>query len=302
MSLDRSELRALLYIKRAAEPPAPAVHDFVATVGVVEAAAAIRAGTAPAAVAAEVDRPDADIGPDLEALDRGQVRLLTPEDAEWPNERFAALGAAGLAPPLGLWVRGTASLAALTASSVTVTGSRAATGYGTHVAAEFGFDFAAAGVTVVGGGGYGIEGAAHRGALIAERPTVVVLPCGVDRSYPAGHAVLLDNVAEQSGLLVGEYPIGAVPTRHRFVARNRLMAALGGATVVVEAGRRSGAANVARLSASLGRRVYGVPGPITSALSVGVHELLRDGPARLATAVADIDLDRLSVDGDGEVP
>ncbi|MFI9811418.1 DNA-processing protein DprA [Saccharothrix variisporea] len=302
MSLDRSELHALLYIKRVAEPPAPAAHDFVATVGVVEVAAAIRAGTAPAAVAAEVNRPDADIGPDLEALDRGQVRLLTPEDAEWPRERLACLEAGGLTPPLALWVRGTASLAELTASSVTVTGSRAATGYGNHVAAEFGFDFAEAGVTVVGGGGYGIEGAAHRGALIAERPTVVVLPCGVDRPYPAGHAVLLDNVAERGGLLVGEYPVGAAPARHRFAARVRLLAALGGATVVVEAGRRSGAAAIARTSASLGRRVYGVPGPITSTLSVGVHELLRDGPARLATAVADVELDGLSVAADGAVP
>ncbi|XVV02682.1 DNA-processing protein DprA [Actinosynnema sp. CA-248983] len=290
MSLDRSELHALLYVKRAAEPPAPAVHDFVATVGVVEAAAAIRAGTAPAAVMTEATRPDADIAPDLEALDAGEVRLLTPEDPEWPREPFASLEAAGLVAPLGLWVHGTADLAALTFSAVTVTGARAATGYGIHVASEFAFGFAEAGVTVVGGGSYGIEGAAHRGAVTADRPTVVVMACGVDRAYPAGHVGLLEKVVKQGGLLVSEYPVGAAPARYRFVARNRLMAALGAATVIVEASPRSGALNIARAAASLGRRVYGVPGPITSALSAGVHELLRDGHARLATAEADVEL------------
>lgn len=299
MSLDRSELHALLYVKRAAEPPAPAVHDFVATVGVVEAAASIRAGTAPVAVVAEATRPAADIGPDLEALDRGGVGLLTPEDTEWPRERFAALEAAGSVAPLGLFVRGDASLAALTCSAVTIAGSRAATGYGCHVAGEFGFGFAEAGVTVVGGGSYGIKGTAHRGALTADKPTVVVLPCGVDRAYPAGHAALLENVVRHGGLLVSEYPVGAAPVRYRFAARTRLLAALGGATVVVEAGRRSGALHLVRTATSLGRRVYGVPGPITSAASAGVHELLRDGHARLATTHTDVELDSLPPDREG---
>lgn len=299
MSLDTSELQALLYVKRAAEPPAPAVHDFVATVGVVEAAASIRAGTAPAAVVAEVNRPDADIGPDLEVLDRGEVRLLTPEHIQWPRERFAALEASGLVAPLGLWVRGDASLAALTCSAVTFAGSRSATGYGIHVAGKFAFGFAEAGVTVVGGGSYGIEGAAHRGALVADEPTVVVLACGVDQAYPAGHTALLENVLKHGGLLISEYPVGAAPARWRFVARNRLLAALGGATVVVEAGRRSGARHIARTATSLGRRVYGVPGPITSSASVGVHELLRYGHARLITTHADVVLDSVSTDREG---
>ncbi|MEU7524679.1 DNA-processing protein DprA [Saccharothrix sp. NPDC042600] len=299
MSLNLSELYALLYVKRAAEPLAPAVHDFVATVGVVEAAASIRAGTAPAAVVAEVNRPDADIGPDLEALDRGGVRLLTPEDTEWPRERFAALEEAGSVPPLALFVRGDASLAAVTCSAVTIAGSRAATGYGCHVAGGFGFAFAGAGVTVVGGGSYGIEGTAHRGALTANKPTVVVLACGVNQAYPAGHAALLENVVRHGGLLVSEYPVGAAPVRYRFAARTRLLAALGGATVVVEAGWRSGALHLARTATSLGRRVYGVPGPITSAASAGVHELLRDGHARLATTHADVELDSLPPDREG---
>ncbi|MEU7529315.1 DNA-processing protein DprA [Saccharothrix sp. NPDC042600] len=293
MPLYASELKALLYVQRATEPPAQAVHDFVATVGVVEAAAAIRAGNAPAAVTAEVTRPDVDIRPDLDALDRGEIRLLTPEDTGWPGGRFTALNAAGLTVPLALFVHGDASLATLTCSAVTITGTRAATGYGIHVAGELAFGFAEAGVTVVGGGSYGIEGAAHRGALTAGEPTVVVLACGVDRAYPTGHAALLEKVVKHGGLLVSEYPIGAAPVRHRFVARNRLLAALGGATVVVEAGRRSGALHLARTAASLGRRVYGVPGPITSALSAGVHELLRDEHARLATAHADVELDSL---------
>lgn len=295
MSLDTTSLHALLYLMRAAEPPAPAMHDFVATVGVVEAAASIRAGTAPAAVAAEIHHPATDIRPDLNAVDQEQIRLLTPEDTEWPRERFAALEAAGLTVPLGLFVRGDASLAALTRAAVTITGTRAATGYGNHIAAEFAFAFAETGVTVVGGGSYGIEGAAHRGALTADEPTVVVLACSVDRAYPAGHAALLENVVKHGGLLVSEYPVGVVPAGFRFAARNRLLAALSGATVIVEAGRRSGALNITRTATSVGRRVYGVPGPITSALSAGVHELLRDGHARLATTHADVELDSLPV-------
>lgn len=291
MTLSVSELRALLYLMRVAEPPAPALHDFVATVGVVAAAGAIRAGTAPAAVAAEAVHPDADIGWDLETLDEGRFRLIVPGDDEWPRARFDALLAAGTVPPLALWARGSASLAAATTSAVTITGSRAATGYGTHVAAEFAFQFAEAGVTVLAGGSYGIEGAAHRGALAADGPTVVVMPCGVDRLYPSGHAALLERVAELGGLLVGEYPIGSAPARMRFHARCRLLAALSGATVVVEAGVRSGSLAAASAAASLGRRVYGVPGPITSSASGGVHDLLRDGRARLATAAADVELD-----------
>jgi DNA processing protein len=139
----------------------------------------------------------------------------------------------------------------------------------------------------VSGAAYGIDGAAHRGALAADGPTVAILGCGVDRPYPAGHASLLDRIAER-GLVVSEYPPGTPPARHRFLVRNRLIAALAAGVVVVEAGRRSGTRNTAATAAGLGRLVMAVPGPVGSAMSVGCHELLRTGEASLVTAAAEV--------------
>jgi DNA processing protein len=131
-------------------------------------------------------------------------------------------------------------------------------------------------VAVVSGGAYGIDGSAHRAALAADGFTVAVLAGGIDVAYPSGHAALLHRIGEQ-GLIVTEYPPGLRPQRHRFLTRNRLVAALAGATVVVEAGVRSGAANTAAWARALGRTVCAVPGPVTSSASVGCHMLLRAG-------------------------
>jgi DNA processing protein len=128
---------------------------------------------------------------------------------------------------------------------------------------------------VVSGGAFGIDAAAHRGAMAAEAPTVAVLACGVDRPYPAAHGALFHRIAE-TGLLVSEWPPGCAPLRHRFLVRNRLIAALTRGTVVVEAAARSGAQATARRAQQLGRQVLVVPGPVTSAMSVGCHELLRE--------------------------
>ncbi len=144
-----------------------------------------------------------------------------------------------------------------------------------------------AGVTVVSGAAYGIDGAAHRGALNADGPTIAVLGCGVDQPYPAGHGRLLDRIAE-SGLVVGEYPPGTHPARHRFLVRNRLIAALAAGVVVVEAGRRSGTRNTAATAAALGRLVMAVPGPVNSAMSVGCHDLLRTTETHLVTTAAEV--------------
>ena len=153
--------------------------------------------------------------------------------------------------------------------SVAIVGSRASTAYGEHVAGELGHQLAERGWTVVSGGAFGIDAAAHRGALAAEAPTVAVLACGVDRPYPAAHGALLHRIAE-TGLLVSEWPPGAAPHRHRFLVRNRLIAALTRGTVVVEAAARSGAQATARRARKLGRQVLVVPGPVTSAMSVGL--------------------------------
>lgn len=163
-----------------------------------------------------------------------------------------------------------------------VVGSRAATSYGTQQATELSRDLAAMGHTVISGLAYGVDQAAHRGALLAGGPTIAVMPGGADRPYPAAHAPLLEAIAER-GLVVSEAPPGAAPTRTRFLARNRITAGLAEGTVVVEGAVRSGALNTAHWTATLHRPVMGVPGPVTSAASAGVNQLIRRGSA---TAVA----------------
>lgn len=278
-----SILRARLYLLHAAEPPAPALHDYVVAHGPVEAAERIQGGAAPPAVLGEITRPDPRLDHALAAIESGTARLVTPEDGDWPHGLLQRLASrqldAPLAPPIALWVRGAAPLAEITCTAITVVGSRAATGYGETVAVDLGHDLAHRGATVVTGGDYGIAGATHRGSLAAASPGVAVLACGVDIAHPQGHARLFADIVEHGGLLVSEYPIGAAPTRTRLLARGRLLAAFGSATVVVEAGRRSGALSIARLAGALGRHIYAVPGPVTSAQSIGVLDLLRTGQA-----------------------
>lgn len=168
-------------------------------------------------------------------------------------------------------------------------GARAATAYGEHVAADLGYGMARHDVTVVSGGAFGIDAAAHRGALAAGGRTVLVSAGGLDRAYPLAHAGLFEQVASE-GLLISESPPGAAPHRHRFLSRNRIIAALSTGTVVIEAARRSGALNTAAHCVALGRPLMAVPGPVTSALSAGCHDLLgRDrDPALLVTGVDDV--------------
>jgi DNA processing protein len=213
------------------------------------------------------------------------IRFVTPEDAEWP-EQLDDLGGAGVlhergGAPVGLWVRGPLRLDQLD-KSVAVVGSRSATTYGTAVAGELAAVAARAGVTTVSGAAYGIDQAAHRGAIAMDGPTVAVLACGVDRIYPSGHADLIRHIAA-TGAVVSEAPLGCSPQRVRFLARNRLIAGLTRGTVVVEAAARSGALNTANWAERLSRRLMGVPGPVTSAASGGVHQLIRKGAATLVT-------------------
>lgn len=225
-----------------------------------------------------------------EAARRG-IRFVCPGDAEWPaglaglEVAEPVLGRGGT--PLGLWVKGPLRLDEACARAVAVVGSRSATTYGAGVASEIAGHVAEQGVCVVSGAAYGIDVAAHRGALAARGPTVAVLACGVDRAYPSGHRQLLGYVAE-TGAVVSEVPPGCAPTKLRFLARNRLIAALGRGTVVVEAAVRSGALNTANWTTRLNRVLMGVPGPVTSAPSEGVHELIRGRGATLVTRGADV--------------
>ncbi|WNV74459.1 DNA-processing protein DprA [Geodermatophilus sp. DSM 44513] len=285
--------RARAWLSRAAEPGSVVFWRFVEDAGPVEAVRRLRAGRAPDAVQALVGAragQDASLT-DLLRAQRCGARLVVPEDDEWPGGPLhgLALATAGepeepqhhpartvsLVPPVALWVRGPARLDELAERSVAVVGARASTAYGEHVAAELGHQLGERGWTVVSGGAFGIDAAAHRGALAADGPTVAVLACGVDRAYPAAHGALFHRIAE-SGLLVSEWPPGAAPHRHRFLVRNRLIAGLTRGTVVVEAAARSGAQATARRAQRLGRQLMVVPGPVTSAMSVGCHELLRD--------------------------
>jgi DNA processing protein len=294
--------RARAWLSRVAEPGTIDFWRYVEHLGPVDAVRTIRAGSAPARIGAIVGvRAEQDESlADLARAERCGARLVIPEDDEWPALPLHALTVAtsrepadhrdqpdrtlAPVPPVALWVRGPARLDELVERSVAVVGSRASTAYGEHVAGELGYQLGERGWTVVSGGAFGIDAAAHRGALAAEAPTVAVLACGVDRPYPAAHGALFSRIAE-TGLLLSEWPPGCAPLRHRFLVRNRLIAALTRGTVVVEAAARSGAQATAKRAHLLGRQVMVVPGPVTSAMSVGCHELLRDEEAG-ATLVA----------------
>lgn len=216
--------------------------------------------------------------------DSEHFRFLIPSDGQWPTSLRDLADRA----PYGLWVIGnTDLLRGDVADRVTVTGSRAATGYGTFVAEEIASDLARDGRTVVAGGAYGIEGAAHRAALSGRGNTIAVMASGVDRPYPAGHNQLFEHIA-QNGLIISEVPPGMTPTRQRFIDRSRIIAAVSGATVIVEAGARSGTMRTAQEAKALGRVVGTVPGPVTSAASYGTNSLAQEGIARVVTSAEDV--------------
>lgn len=185
-------------------------------------------------------------------------------------------------PPARLYLRG-GPAEILARPSVAIVGARSCSLYGAQVARELARELAGAGVVVVSGLARGVDGEAHRGALAAGGLTVAVLGCGIDRDYPRAHADLARRVSE-NGLVVSEYPPGIEPSPWRFPARNRIVAGLAGATVVVEARRRSGALITADFALELGRDVFAVPGEITSGLSEGTNDLIRQGAIPLLAA------------------
>jgi DNA processing protein len=234
----------------------------------------------------------------LARADRLGARIVTPEHDEWPQQlrdlvRISREGTASGSvdrdtdPPLCLWVRGEAPLNEALDRAVAVVGARACTEYGGVVTSDLAYGLAERCWTVVSGGAFGIDAAAHRATLAAGGVTVAVLACGLDRPYPVGHTSLFDRIAEE-GLLISEWPPGAAPHRHRFLIRNRVIAALTRGTVVVEAGSRSGARQTLGRARLLGRAAMAVPGPVTSAMSVGCHAELRQLHGRLVTNAAEV--------------
>ncbi|KUI32217.1 DNA processing protein DprA [Mycobacterium sp. IS-1742] len=284
--------RAWAYLSRVAEPPCPELAALAVAQGPVAAAEKVRRGDVEDTLERRTEaRREQDCAQaDLDVLARMGGRLVTPFDDEWPLLSFVAFGTLDRPQghsPLVLWAVGPVGVAETAGRAAAIVGTRAATAYGEHVAGDLAAGLAMREVAVVSGGAFGIDGAAHRATLAADGVTVAVVAGGVDVPYPAGHAALLSRI-RRDGLLLSEYPPGARPTRSRFLTRNRLVAALSGATVVVEAGARSGAANTAAWARALGRHVCAVPGPVTSSASVGCHRLLRDGETTLVTGPEEV--------------
>lgn len=291
--MDDQTLRAWAYLSRVAEPPNASLAGLVDELGPCDAAAAVRKRLVPDRFhallsATEARAADDRAADDLDAADRVGARLITPGDPQWPAWRLLPLGSLDdPARPVALWVRGERSLDALSDKAISIVGSRAASGYGEHVTGRLAADMASGGWTVMSGGAFGVDGAAHRAALAVGGATVAVLACGIDRFYPAGHDVLLSEIA-RTGAVVSEYPPGVTPAKHRFLTRNRLVAALGRAVIVTEAGARSGAANTAAWARRIGMPVGAFPGPVNSAMSVGCHRMIRSGDAQLVTDAATV--------------
>ena len=302
----RAAVAALLRIGEPGDGLLTGLVDEIGPIAVLELIRAVAAGTSSAAEAADslssivtavagsgqlgeafdrwaVRGADAQGHRDLEAVHRLGGRLVIPSDDEWPT----ALRDLGTAAPLGLWIRGTAALNAALQRAVAIVGARAASNYGTKCASDLAWDLAARGLTIVSGGAFGIDAAAHRSAIAREGTTIAFMAGGVDRFYPAANTELFHQVLE-CGAIVSETAPGMTPMRHRFLLRNRLIAASSQVTVIVEAGWRSGALNTARHALELSREVAAFPGSVYSASSTGTHRLIRHHEAQLVTSCEDV--------------
>ena len=262
---------------RVAEPGDPVAARLIRTHGPVAALVLAASGVDEAAQRFLPRLEVLDVERDLEVGAKFAARVVCPGDPEWPHG-LDDLGA----PPYCLWVRGPADLAAACHRSAAVVGARSATTYGEMVATEMAAGLGERRFTIVSGAAFGIDAAAHRGALATGATTIAVLAGGVERPYPSSHAALIAGIVEV-GAVVSEVAPGSAPTKTRFLQRNRMIATMSRGTVVVEAGLRSGSLNTARTAADHGRVVVAVPGPVTSMMSAGCHEAIRSGMAQLVT-------------------
>ncbi|MBU6244914.1 MAG: DNA-processing protein DprA [Actinomycetales bacterium] len=279
------ERLALIWMAHAAEPADRRVGALVREHGAVEAVARIQAGRSGLADEPGLRARLAHVDP-RRALEQAAglgARIVHRDGKEWPTQ----LDQLGDAAPFALWVLGAADLRLTMLRSIAVVGARASTSYGEAVARDWASAFASQSWTVVSGGALGIDGAVHRGALASGGMTICVLAGGVDVAYPRAHEQLLHRIADD-GLLVSESPLGECVRRRRFLTRNRLIAALTRATVVIEAALRSGTTSTANAAVALNRPVLAVPGPVTSPMSAGCHALIRESGALLASAPSDV--------------
>jgi DNA processing protein len=294
ISQTKDEETARIALALFAEPGDPVTGRFIQRIGAVETVRLLASDDAVPVLSKEAAalwrkhfRPDQQpnaLRDVLRATENLGLTIVVPGAHGFP----ASLNDLGESVPYLLWAKGAVSLlAGEMASRFSITGSRAATSYGEHVAGEIASDLTSQEKVLVSGGAYGIDASVHRATLAAGGRTVAVMASGLDRLYPAGNRDLLERIGDL-GLLVSEQPPGAVPTRGRFIARARLVAALSGSTTIVEAAWRSGALAVAHQANELGRVVGAVPGPVTSAASAGTHRLLQEGAASLVTDATDL--------------
>ena len=218
---------------------------------------------------------------EYQLLSRDGGTLVVPGDAAWP----VMVDNLGMVAPLALWVRGNprALQALAPEGAVALVGARCATHYGTDMAQEIAYELGERGIWVISGGAYGIDAAAHQGALASRGKTISVQAGGLGELYPAMNARLFSQI-QQTGAIVSEAPPSQRPAKHLFLTRNRIISALSQVVVVVEAGERSGAMSTANHGAEQGRQVAAVPGPVTSAASTGCHRLIREGAALVTNA------------------
>lgn len=223
------------------------------------------------------------VEPAWTTAERIGARYVVPGDLEWPSQLDDLRDTA----PLGLWLAGAGDLRLLALRSISVVGARSATAYGEGIARELGAHLAECGWLTVSGGAFGIDAAAHRGALAVGGATACVLAGGVDVPYPRSHADLLARIRD-AGVLISEAPLGGAAMRHRFLTRNRIIAALSRGTVLVEAALRSGGRSTVREAGLLSRVVMAFPGPVTSPMSGGCHAVIRDETAQLVTSPREV--------------
>lgn len=285
LDLPMGEADALVCLAHVAEPADRRVGALVRSLGPVEAVDRIATGRSglPEESGIRARLATFDLKSAYETAHRLGVHLLHRGSPQWPTQ----LDDLGDSRPFALWVLGAASLRLTALRSIAIVGARAATPYGESVARDWAAHLAGAGSTVVSGGAFGIDAAAHRGAMDAGGMTICVVAGGVDIAYPRAHELLLARIADE-GLIVSESPLGEGVRRRRFLSRNRIIAALTRATVVVEAALRSGTTATANAAASLNRPVLAVPGPVTSPASAGCHHLIREAGAVLASCPEDV--------------
>ena len=277
--------QARLTLALCVEPGDERIGALVAEFGAVEAMTSLLESDQMPKVRQRLQQAINDQQPDrtINHMNQTHVRFITPTSSEWP----VALEDLDLAKPIGLWCRGRGQLTQSSECAISIVGARASTNYGERIASELGTLAAQRNVATISGAAYGIDASVHRGSLVADGKTIAVLACGVDVAYPSAHQGLLSRITE-NGCLVSEIPLGQSAHKRHFLIRNRIIAALSQSTVVVEAALRSGSLSTANWVHTLGRQVWGIPGPITSATSAGVHAGIKDGMISIVLDLADV--------------